>query len=110
SSNSAVFASTNISFAKGVTSQTVNLPILAVGDSLVTASGTGVGTVTFDVSGLDESGLVNDWLGDTYTNNSTSWIDSTSGVVATGTGVEIAVPLAFGTHTGVARNATGATG
>ena len=62
------------------------------------------------VAGLDESGLVNQWLADTFVNNSGSWVDSIGGVTATGTGNEIAVPGAFGpAHQGVARDAAGLT-
>jgi hypothetical protein len=109
-----VVANTTVTFAKGKTSVTTNLPILALGSSTVTASAPGTSSDSMLVAGLDYSGLVNDWLADDYTNNSTEWIDSVGGVVATGTGQEIAVSNVFGTHQGVARNnlytTTGASG
>jgi hypothetical protein len=110
SDNSSIVASTTTIFAQNQISKTVNLPVLALGTANVTASGSGVGSATMIVAGLDESGLVNEWLADNYVNNSTAWVDSIGGVTATGTGVEIAVPGAFGPgHQGVARNATGGT-
>ncbi|MDB6112189.1 MAG: Immunoglobulin I-set domain protein [Pedosphaera sp.] len=110
SDNPSVVATTNVTFAQGQISQVINFPILGLGAANVTASGTGVGSATVSVVGLDQSGLVNQWLADNYTNNSAVWVDSIGGVAAAGTGAEVAVPAAFGpTHQGVARNGTGST-
>ncbi|MGO8925889.1 MAG: LamG-like jellyroll fold domain-containing protein [Limisphaerales bacterium] len=100
-----VVASTTVPFAKNQASATVNLPIVSLGSSTVTASATGLTSATMVIAGLDYSGLSNDWLANDYTNNSTEWIDSVSGVVATGTGVETTVPNVFGPgNQGVERN------
>ncbi len=115
SATPSVVANTTVLFAKGQASVTTNLPVLALGSSTVTASASGLTPATILIAGLDYSGLVNDWLADDYTNNSTvGWIDSVGGIVAAGTGQEIAVSNVFGTHQGVARNSshttTGASG
>ena len=105
-----VVATTNITIPANTSSASVGLSILGLGTANVTASAPGLGSATMVVAGLDESGLANQWLADTYVNNSTSWTDSIGGVVAAGTGGEVAVPGAFGpTHQGVARNAGGGT-
>ncbi|HSU52670.1 MAG TPA: LamG-like jellyroll fold domain-containing protein [Candidatus Dormibacteraeota bacterium] len=110
SDNTSVLANQTVTFAQGQTSTNASLPILAIGTANVTASGSGVGSAKMVVAGLDESGLSNDWLADSYVNNSNAWVDSISGVAAAATGVEVAVPAAFGpTHQGVARNAGGTT-
>jgi hypothetical protein len=110
SDNISVVANQSVTFAQGQTSTNVPLPILAIGTANVTATGSGVGSAKMVVASLDESGLVNQWLADTYVNNSTTWVDSIGGVAAAGTGVEVAVPAAFGpTHQGVARSGTGST-
>ena len=110
SDNQSVVATTNVTIAANTASTTVGLSILAVGTANVTASASGLGSATMVVAGLDESGFCNQWLADTYVNNSTTWVGSISGVTATGTGVEVSVPGAFGpSHAGVARNATGST-
>ena len=105
-----VFATTNVTIPANTPSSTVGLSILALGSANVTASGPGLGSSTMVLVGLDESGFCNQWLADTYVNNSTTWADSISGVIATGTGGEVSVPGAFGpSHAGVARSATGLT-
>ncbi|PWU10693.1 MAG: hypothetical protein C5B50_24920 [Verrucomicrobia bacterium] len=110
SDNSSVVASTSTTFSQNQISKSINLPILALGTANVTATGSGVGSATMVIAGLDESGLVNDWLADNYVNNSTTWVDSVGSVTATSTGSEIAVANAFGTgHQGVSRNAGGTT-
>jgi hypothetical protein len=110
SDNPSVVASTTTTFNQNQISKTITLPVLALGTANVTATGSGVGSATTVVAGLNETGLVNQWLADNYVNNSTSWVDNIGSVTATGTGVEVAVPNAFGTgHQGVARNATGST-
>src|ERR1017187_9264224 len=110
SDNTSVVANKTVTFAQGQTSTNTTFPILAVGIANVTASGTGVGSATMAVAGLDESGLANQWLADTFVTLTGSWTDSKGGVTATGTGNEIAVTGAFGpAHNGVARNALGTT-
>jgi hypothetical protein len=105
-----VVASTSTTFAQNQITKNITLPVLALGTANITATGTGVGAATMVVAGLDETGLVNEWLADNYVNNSTSWVDNIGNVTATGTGTEIAVAGAFGPgHQGVARSATGST-
>jgi hypothetical protein len=110
SDNPGVVASTTTTFDQNQISKAITLPVLGLGTANITATGSGVGSATMVVAGLDETGLVNEWLADNYVNNSTSWVDNIGSVTATGTGAEIAVPNAFGTgHQGVSRNATGTT-
>lgn len=110
SDNPAVVANTTVTFPKGTISQTVNLPVLSVGVARVTATGTGVASAVVRVAGLDESGLVNRWVADTYNSGDPVWTDTKGGVGASATGSPLAIAAAFGTaHKGVTRNGGGFT-
>ena len=109
SANPSVFATTNVTIPAGTTTTIIGLRILSIGTASVTASSPGLGSAYLTVAGLDESGFCNQWLSDTYVNNSATWVDSISGVTAVGTGSEVSVPGAFGARAGVARSATGST-
>ncbi|MGC3958387.1 MAG: hypothetical protein QM813_10725 [Verrucomicrobiota bacterium] len=113
SSNTAVVASTSITLPIGVTSSNVNLPILSVGNALVVATGAGVGTASTKIAGLNQSGLVNRWVGDDFVPGS-SWVDRVSSVAAVLNGNSTATLIAgaFGSHAGVAEtnNANTVTG
>lgn len=102
SDNPSVVASTTVTFPQNSTNQTVSLNILAVGTAHIAATGAGLGGNTTKVAGLDESGLINQWLADSYVNGS-SWVDSISGVAANLNGNSKAgiVPGIFGSHAGL---------
>jgi hypothetical protein len=102
SDNTSVVANTNITFPHFVNSQSIGLPILAQGNAKITISGPGLGNAVSEVAGLNESGLINQWLADDYATGQ-SWTDRVSQVVATinASSLATAVPSAFGAHAGL---------
>jgi hypothetical protein len=102
SDNPSVVANDSVVLPTGVTTTNKALPVLAQGVANVIASASGLGSAGTRVVGLNESGLINRWVGDDYI-SANNWTDRVSQVVATinGNSQATAIAGAFGSHTGV---------
>jgi len=99
--NAAVVASTSVVFPLGTSNLTVNLPILGAGESRLFATATGVGTAVTYVGGVDNTGLMNQWVADDYHPGDSAWIDRIGNVSAAANGTPTVVTNAFGSHNAV---------